>query len=147
MLAGEGGQVPEGNAVLGVARLGGFRSVGTVPVRLTLPAPVRLRRPPAELRLRAGMTVARHDGPRGRAPVRPTARSAQYPRTPDEYLWQPNALSVTEDRSMRRLLVFLAAAACLSPAPARAELPPLIPRKVLFGNPVKANPQLSPDGK
>jgi dipeptidyl aminopeptidase/acylaminoacyl peptidase len=30
---------------------------------------------------------------------------------------------------------------------ARAELPPLIPRKVLFGNPVKASPQISPDGK
>src|SRR5581483_6228708 len=31
--------------------------------------------------------------------------------------------------------------------PARAQLPPLIPRKVLFGNPVKASPRLSPDGK
>jgi dipeptidyl aminopeptidase/acylaminoacyl peptidase len=31
--------------------------------------------------------------------------------------------------------------------PAGAELPPLIPRKVLFGNPVKASPQISPDGK
>ncbi|MBY0524473.1 MAG: S9 family peptidase, partial [Gemmataceae bacterium] len=30
---------------------------------------------------------------------------------------------------------------------ARAELPPLIPRQVLFGNPVKASPQISPDGK
>ncbi len=28
----------------------------------------------------------------------------------------------------------------------RAELPPLIPREVLFGNPEKTNPQLSPDG-
>src|SRR3954453_23651167 len=27
-----------------------------------------------------------------------------------------------------------------------AELPPLIPRKVLFGNPTKASPQISPDG-
>src|SRR6516165_136598 len=45
---------------------------------------------------------------------------------------------------------FLLAAACLGAAavlPARAELPPLIPRKVLFGNPVKAAAQLSPDGK
>ncbi len=32
-------------------------------------------------------------------------------------------------------------------APLRAELPPLIPRDVLFGNPEKASPQLSPDGK
>src|SRR5262245_5183360 len=31
-------------------------------------------------------------------------------------------------------------------APARAELPPLIPRQVLFGNPVKTLPELSPDG-
>src|SRR6267142_2038404 len=30
---------------------------------------------------------------------------------------------------------------------ARAELPPLIPRDILFGNPEKASPQLSPDGK
>jgi dipeptidyl aminopeptidase/acylaminoacyl peptidase len=32
-------------------------------------------------------------------------------------------------------------------APARAELPPLIPRDVLFGNPDKAGVQISPDGK
>lgn len=30
---------------------------------------------------------------------------------------------------------------------ARAELPPLIPRDVLFGNPERVSPQLSPDGK
>jgi dipeptidyl aminopeptidase/acylaminoacyl peptidase len=30
---------------------------------------------------------------------------------------------------------------------ARAELPPLIPRDVLFGNPEKTRPQISPDGK
>jgi dipeptidyl aminopeptidase/acylaminoacyl peptidase len=30
---------------------------------------------------------------------------------------------------------------------ARAELPPLIPRDVLFGNPERARPRLSPDGK
>jgi dipeptidyl aminopeptidase/acylaminoacyl peptidase len=35
----------------------------------------------------------------------------------------------------------------LSAAAVRAELPPLIPREVLFGNPVKAAPQISPDGK
>src|SRR5204863_5290822 len=34
-----------------------------------------------------------------------------------------------------------------SPMKVRAELPPLIPREVLFGNPEKVNPQLSPDGK
>ena len=29
---------------------------------------------------------------------------------------------------------------------ARAELPPLIPREILFGNPERAEPQISPDG-
>ena len=29
---------------------------------------------------------------------------------------------------------------------ARAELPPLIPREVLFGNPALAHPEISPDG-
>ncbi len=37
-------------------------------------------------------------------------------------------------------------AGSLTPA-ARAELPPLIPRDVLFGNPDRAAPQISPDGK
>lgn len=32
-------------------------------------------------------------------------------------------------------------------APAFADLPPLIPREVLFGNPEKTGPQISPDGK
>jgi dipeptidyl aminopeptidase/acylaminoacyl peptidase len=40
------------------------------------------------------------------------------------------------------LLAFLAAA-----APAYADLPPLIPRAVLFGNPEKTDPSISPDGK
>ena len=51
---------------------------------------------------------------------------------------------------MRRiLLVSLAAiASVLVPAPrAGAELPPLISREVLFGNPDRASPRLSPDGK
>jgi dipeptidyl aminopeptidase/acylaminoacyl peptidase len=39
------------------------------------------------------------------------------------------------------------AAAVLATVPALAELPPLIPRDVLFGNPEKAAPQISPDGK
>ncbi len=38
------------------------------------------------------------------------------------------------------LLLFLAAAAV------EAELPPLIPREVLFGNPERTDPQISPDG-
>ena len=40
-----------------------------------------------------------------------------------------------------------AAMALAAAAPAAAELPPLIPRETLFGNPEKAAPQLSPDGK
>jgi hypothetical protein len=43
------------------------------------------------------------------------------------------------------LLVSLALAWCASPA--QAELPPLIARDVLFGNPEKMSPTLSPDGK
>ena len=34
-----------------------------------------------------------------------------------------------------------------SAPPVRAELPPLVPRDLFFGNPVKAGPQISPDGK
>jgi hypothetical protein len=30
--------------------------------------------------------------------------------------------------------------------PAHAELPPLVPRQVLFGNPVQTSPEISPDG-
>jgi dipeptidyl aminopeptidase/acylaminoacyl peptidase len=49
---------------------------------------------------------------------------------------------------MKHVGFFLAAAGLLAPlAPARAELPPVIPREVLFGNPVKASPRISPDGK
>ena len=46
---------------------------------------------------------------------------------------------------MRTVLALVAAA--FVTAPALAELPPLIPRDVLFGNPEKAAPQLAPDGK
>ena len=50
---------------------------------------------------------------------------------------------------MHRLPTVLAATAAIFglAASVRAEQPPLIPRKVLFGNPVKASPQISPDGK
>jgi dipeptidyl aminopeptidase/acylaminoacyl peptidase len=47
---------------------------------------------------------------------------------------------------MHRLLLVAAMTATLAPT-ARAELPPLIPRDVLFGNPEKAGVQISPDGK
>ena len=50
---------------------------------------------------------------------------------------------------IRRLgLVALAAMTCFGTAmSSRAELPPLIPREVLFGNPEKVNPKLSPTGR
>jgi dipeptidyl aminopeptidase/acylaminoacyl peptidase len=50
---------------------------------------------------------------------------------------------------MSRSLLFLSAVCglVLSPLFVRAEQPPLIPRKVLFGNPVKSSPQIAPDGK
>lgn len=47
----------------------------------------------------------------------------------------------------RRILVGWAVLAAGWACPLRAEMPPLIPRDVLFGNPDKANPQISPDGK
>jgi dipeptidyl aminopeptidase/acylaminoacyl peptidase len=46
-----------------------------------------------------------------------------------------------------RVLTSLLAASCLLTPAARAGLPPIIPRKILFGNPVKTFPQISPDGK
>jgi dipeptidyl aminopeptidase/acylaminoacyl peptidase len=50
---------------------------------------------------------------------------------------------------MSRAPLGLPVALCLLlPAgPARAKLPPLIPRAVLFGNPVRSSPLVSPDGK
>src|SRR3990170_8394780 len=47
-----------------------------------------------------------------------------------------------------QLKLGLAISACTWLTPnVRAELPPLIPREVFFGNPDKASPQISPDGK
>src|SRR5262249_17147413 len=48
---------------------------------------------------------------------------------------------------MRTLLTLTAGLFLLGHGTTRAELPTLIPRKVLFDNPVKASPSLSPDGK
>jgi dipeptidyl aminopeptidase/acylaminoacyl peptidase len=49
---------------------------------------------------------------------------------------------------LRLFLVLAVPALLLLPAAVvRGELPPLIPRKVLFGNPTKAAPQIAPDGK
>jgi dipeptidyl aminopeptidase/acylaminoacyl peptidase len=53
-------------------------------------------------------------------------------------------LALRSRRSLPALALLLSVAGAL---PARAELPPLIPREVLFGNPERANPKLSPDGK
>jgi len=44
---------------------------------------------------------------------------------------------------MKRFLLLLL---LLFAASAQAELPPLIPREVLFGNPARSDPQISPDG-
>ena len=44
---------------------------------------------------------------------------------------------------MKRFLLLLL---LLFAASAQAELPPLIPREVLFGNPQRIDPQISPDG-
>lgn len=48
---------------------------------------------------------------------------------------------------MRTPSLLLALAVLASAAPVRGELPPIIPRKVLFGNPARTSPRLSPDGK
>ncbi|MGE3308431.1 MAG: prolyl oligopeptidase family serine peptidase [Limisphaerales bacterium] len=53
-------------------------------------------------------------------------------------------------KTLPSLLVVRCALALLTSAlsfPSISELPPLIPREVLFGNPERANPQISPDGK
>jgi dipeptidyl aminopeptidase/acylaminoacyl peptidase len=50
--------------------------------------------------------------------------------------------------SIRSLAATALAALTLGvPMAARAELPPLIPREVLFGNPERVSPKISPDGK
>ena len=48
-------------------------------------------------------------------------------------------------RSVFILIAFVVGAAAVTPA--IAELPPLIPRETLFGNPDKAQARISPDGK
>jgi dipeptidyl aminopeptidase/acylaminoacyl peptidase len=49
--------------------------------------------------------------------------------------------------SRSSILLALAALALAPAVTVRADQPPLIPRKVLFGNPTKASPEISPDGK
>src|SRR5262245_16432057 len=57
-------------------------------------------------------------------------------------------MTAQEELHMLRLMA-LAMLATLTAglAPLRADLPTQIPRKTLFGNPVKAAPRISPDGK
>ncbi len=50
-------------------------------------------------------------------------------------------------RSPLKLLVLIVAVALVATPAVFAELPDLIPRDVLFGNPEKISPQISPDGK
>lgn len=47
---------------------------------------------------------------------------------------------------MKALLMAFLTIAAVSPTASRAELPPLIPRDLLFGNPERTSPALSPDG-
>ena len=48
---------------------------------------------------------------------------------------------------MVRLCLLLSGLVLAFAPAARAELPTLIPREVLFGNPVQTSPRISPDGK
>jgi len=47
----------------------------------------------------------------------------------------------------RSVVLGLLMAAVLAPTVLRADLPPLIPRDLLFGNPEKTSPQMSPDAQ
>ena len=48
---------------------------------------------------------------------------------------------------LRTTILAAAVATLLQGAGVRGDLPPIIPRQVLFGNPDKASPKISPDGK
>ena len=48
---------------------------------------------------------------------------------------------------LKTILLVALTSIILQGSVALAELPPLIPREVLFGNPDKATPKISPDGK
>lgn len=51
------------------------------------------------------------------------------------------------DRSLVAVPLAIATTILTTVSPSFADLPPLIPRQILFENPVKSNPQISPDGK
>jgi len=50
------------------------------------------------------------------------------------------------NRILASFLLAATAVAGLVPAPARSALPPLVPREIFLGNPVKTAPRISPDG-
>ena len=54
---------------------------------------------------------------------------------------------ITVARKIAIVVAAIAMAAPISSSAAHAELPPLIPREVLLGNPARSHPTISPDGK
>ncbi|HEV8324688.1 MAG TPA: S9 family peptidase [Myxococcota bacterium] len=73
-------------------------------------------------------------------------------RSPSLFAARPRAHAPGRDFASAAAVavaVGVAAAAALTgpPAARAADLPPLIAREVLFGNPERANPQISPDGR
>src|SRR5262245_25300995 len=59
-------------------------------------------------------------------------------------LREPNCIGKGDSMICKLLSVILLILIAL---PVHAELPTLIPRNVIFGNPVKTSPEISPDGK
>jgi hypothetical protein len=60
---------------------------------------------------------------------------------------KPPTRSAFAARSTLRVAVLISFGLSFAPAPAHAEKTPLLPREVFFGNPEKASPRLSPDGR
>src|SRR5215813_13807953 len=58
----------------------------------------------------------------------------------------PRCLSGKQSPGMKLFPVLTTFMAFLTTPAARADLPPLIPRNLLFGNPERTSPNLSPDG-
>src|SRR5688572_29388499 len=75
-------------------------------------------------------------------------RCPWFPLSPAVYPPATWRLAVKRPLSWLALAAGLAlsAGAVLPAGPVRADLPPLIPRAVLLGNPERAQPQISPDG-
>src|SRR5438445_7676310 len=105
----------------------GFRLASFIPGSARIPACPLGRHPCRRAELRARMPAE----PAGKMPALPVLGS--WPQLASDFL----ACSLT--------LSFALLSLALSSA--RAELPPLIPREVLFGNPERVSPQISPDGE